>query len=85
VHADAPPFLVIHGSADSIIPVAQARAFVDALRRVSTSPVAYAELPDAQHAFDMMYNIRTAHTVDAVERFLDLARVAATAKVRRPT
>jgi acetyl esterase/lipase len=85
VHADAPPFLVIHGAADSIIPVAQARTFVDALRRVSTSPVAYAELPDAQHAFDMMYNIRTAHTVDAVERFLDLVRGAATAQAGRPT
>ena len=70
VHAGAPPFLVIHGDADTIIPVAQARAFVEALRRVSSSPVAYAELPDAQHAFDMMYNIRTANTVDAVERFL---------------
>jgi acetyl esterase/lipase len=62
-----------------------ARAFVDALRRVSTEPVAYAELPGAQHAFDMMYNKRTAHTVDAVERFLDLVRGAATAQARRPT
>ena len=31
-HADAPPFLVIHGSADTVIPVKQARDFVATLR-----------------------------------------------------
>ena len=30
--ADAPPFLVIHGSGDSVIPVEQARSFVERLR-----------------------------------------------------
>ena len=32
-HASAPPFLVVHGSADGIIPVAEARSFVARLRR----------------------------------------------------
>ena len=31
-HADAPPFLVIHGSGDTVIPVQQARDFVEKLR-----------------------------------------------------
>ena len=31
VHRNAPPFLVIHGSKDSVIPVEQARSFVDRL------------------------------------------------------
>ena len=35
VHADAPPFLVVHGSGDSVIPVAQARSFVERLRATS--------------------------------------------------
>jgi acetyl esterase/lipase len=32
IHPDAPPFLVIHGSNDTVIPVAQARSFVERLR-----------------------------------------------------
>ncbi|EUA91680.1 alpha/beta hydrolase fold family protein [Mycobacterium ulcerans str. Harvey] len=45
VHTNAPPFLVIHGSRDGVIPVAQARSFVERLRAVSRSLVAYVELP----------------------------------------
>ena len=59
VHADAPPFLVIHGSSDTIIPVEQARNFVDTLRAVSRSTVSYAELPGAGHGFDMTDGART--------------------------
>ncbi|HEV2781738.1 MAG TPA: alpha/beta hydrolase [Actinophytocola sp.] len=71
VNADAPPFFVIHGHGDSLIPVAEARAFVDALRAVSGNPVVYAELAGAQHAFDIFPSIRSAHVVRGVERFLD--------------
>jgi acetyl esterase/lipase len=70
VHPGAPPFLLIHGAKDTIIPVEQARAFVTALRTVSRSAVAYAELPGAQHGFDLIDNRRTASTADAVARFL---------------
>jgi acetyl esterase/lipase len=71
VSKDAPPFFVIHGHDDSLIPVPEARAFVDALRAVSPNPVAYAELAGAQHAFDIFPSIRSAHVVRGVERFLD--------------
>jgi acetyl esterase/lipase len=71
VRADAPPFFVIHGHDDSLIPVREARAFVDALRAVSPNPVVYAELAGAQHAFDVFPSIRSAHVVRGVERFLD--------------
>ena len=70
VTADAPPFFVIHGQDDSIIPVGEAREFVDALRDVSKSPVAYAELPHAQHGFDIFGSPRAHHAADAVGRFL---------------
>jgi acetyl esterase/lipase len=69
--ADAPPFFVIHGKHDSFVPVREARHFVERLRTISQSPVVYAELPGAQHAFDVFYSIRSAHVVRAVERFLD--------------
>lgn len=75
VRADAPPFFVIHGDKDSLVPVDEARAFVEALRGVSRSPVAYAELPGAQHAFDVFLSVRTALVVRGVERFL--AQIAA--------
>jgi acetyl esterase/lipase len=70
VNADAPPFLVIHGSTDSLVEVAQARAFVEALRGASRQPVAYAELPGTQHAFDVFPSVRSAHVVRGVDRFL---------------
>ena len=70
VSADAPPFFVLHGRNDSLVPVEQARAFVTALRNVSNQPVAYAELPFTQHAFDIFGSARAAHTAVAVEQFL---------------
>ncbi len=70
VRADAPPFLVIHGDHDTLVPVAQARHFVSALRNVSQSPVLYAEVPGAQHAFEIFPSLRTAQVVQGVERFL---------------
>ena len=74
VRADAPPFFVIHGRDDTLVPVGEARAFVERLRAVSTSPVVYAEVHGAQHAFDLFPSVRSAHIVGAVERFLLWAR-----------
>src|SRR3954453_7823 len=71
---DAPPFFVLHGTNDSLVPVEQARTFVDELRKESTNPVVYAELPLAQHAFEVFPSIRAHHTVHAVERFLAVVR-----------
>ena len=68
--ADAPPFFVIHGTHDSLAPVAEARAFVAHLGAVSRSPVAYAEVPGAQHAFEIFHSLRTRHVVEGVARFL---------------
>jgi acetyl esterase/lipase len=70
VGADAPPFFVIHGTNDTLVPVGEARRFVDALRAVSQAPVVYAELPGTQHAFDVLPSPRGAHTIAAVVRFL---------------
>jgi acetyl esterase/lipase len=74
VRPDAPPFFVIHGRNDSVIPVEQARSFVDRLRSASLQPVVLAELPGTQHAFDMAPSTRVHHTAHAVERFLAVVR-----------
>ncbi|MGB3484831.1 MAG: alpha/beta hydrolase [Mycobacterium sp.] len=70
VRSDAPPFFVLHGADDSIIPVQEGRDFVEALRRVSESTVAYCEVPHAQHAFDFFGSPRGHYTAAAIERFL---------------
>jgi acetyl esterase/lipase len=70
VSSDAPPFFVLHGRNDSFIPVRQARRFARKLRQHSHQPVAYAELPYAQHAFDVIGSSRAAHAAVAAEQFL---------------
>jgi len=70
VRADAPPFLVIHGSRDTLAPVEDARLFVERLQAVSESPVLYAEMIGAQHAFEIFPSFRTAAVIEGVERFL---------------
>ncbi|WIM89935.1 alpha/beta hydrolase [Candidatus Mycobacterium wuenschmannii] len=80
VSPDAPPFFVLHGRNDSLIPVEQGRTFSKRLREVSRQPVAYAELPFAQHAFDIFGSVRAAHAAVAVEQFL--AEIYAKRQVR---
>jgi acetyl esterase/lipase len=70
ISADAPPFFVLHGRNDSLVPVQQARVFTARLREVSRQPVVYAEMPFAQHAFDVFGSARAAHAAVAVEQFL---------------
>lgn len=70
VHRDAPPFFVLHGESDSVIPSVQARAFCSALREAGAPTVGYAELPNAHHAFDLFATVRSRLAADAVADFL---------------
>jgi acetyl esterase/lipase len=74
IHEDAPPFLVIHGTHDSLVFVEEARLFVQALREKSKAPVVYLEVPGAQHAFDTFHSVRSAAAIQAVEGFLEFVR-----------
>jgi acetyl esterase/lipase len=69
VGPDAPPFFIAHGDHDTMVPVETVRHFADTLRGVSTNPVVYAELPGAQHAFDLFGSLRFEMVVDAIEAF----------------
>jgi acetyl esterase/lipase len=71
VHEGAPAFMVVHGTHDSLAPVRGARVFAESLRSVSRAPVVYAELPGAQHAFEVFHSLRTEHVVEGVARFLN--------------
>lgn len=74
VGPDAPPFFVIHGAADTLVPPEEARAFVKVLRERSRSPVAFAEIPGAQHAFELFPSIRSQLVRNGIERFLAFVR-----------
>ncbi|MFI1753462.1 alpha/beta hydrolase [Streptomyces sp. NPDC020571] len=69
VRADAPPFLIAHGDLDELVETENPKALVTALRSVSTSPVVYAELPGAHHAFDLFHSSRFEALIDGIEDF----------------
>ena len=71
VHGDAPPFMVLHGSLDSLAAVKDGQIFAEKLKEVSEQPVVYAELPGAEHAWETIHSLRTEHTIDGVHRFLE--------------
>lgn len=77
VHTAAPPFLIIHGEVDAVVPTAEAHQFVDALRVVSQNQVAYVEVPGANHAFDVVDSLRTHYVISGIHRFLESIRVEA--------
>jgi acetyl esterase/lipase len=74
VSGDAPPFFVAHGDLDTIVLVEDARRFVERLRHASPNPVVYAELPGAQHTFDLFHSLRFEAVVDGIEAFVDWSR-----------
>ena len=53
-----------------------AREFVRLLRETSSSPVLYAEMAGAQHAFEIFPSYRAAKVIEMVERFLHSIHVA---------
>jgi acetyl esterase/lipase len=69
ITADAPPAMVLHGSNDTLAPVAEARKFVDLLRAESRAQVVYAELVGAHHAFEVFASVRALHAINGVEAF----------------
>jgi hypothetical protein len=78
VRPDAPPFFIAHGDHDTVAPVEVARHFANSLGSVSTNPVVYAELPGAQHAFDLFGSLRFELVVDTIEAFTAWVRSSAT-------
>lgn len=74
IHPDAPPFMVVHGTHDSLAVVNEGRVFSQKLRQASNNPVVYVEMPGAEHAWETVHSLRTEHTVDGVHRFLEWVR-----------
>lgn len=71
VHADAPPFVLVHGDKDTYVPPALAQRLAARLRSISREPVVLAVLPGAQHGFDLLRSPRFSAVTDAVLAALD--------------
>ncbi|MFO1292198.1 MAG: alpha/beta hydrolase [Rubrivivax sp.] len=69
---ERPPMLIVHGTHDELIPLAEARWFVGALRAASSADLLYVELPFAHHGFDVPNSLRADLTVEALQRYLEL-------------
>ena len=78
----ASPFFIAHGDQDTKVLVEDVRLFVERLRSTSSSPVVYAELPRAQHSFDLFHSLRFEAVVDAIEAFAAWVRSQGTPRVR---
>jgi acetyl esterase/lipase len=63
IHADAPPFLVIHGDKDSLTSLGEAQYFASELDEVSKQTVDFAEIPGGQHAFDVFSSLRSEYVM----------------------
>ncbi|MGN6221498.1 MAG: alpha/beta hydrolase fold domain-containing protein [Microbacterium sp.] len=50
IRADAPPFLLVHGELDALVPVEQSEVFADAMRREGAS-VDFRRVPGADHSW----------------------------------
>ena len=68
-HKQAPPFMVVQGDKDTLVSTDEARYFVESLKQISDSPVVYAEISGAQHAFDVFPTVRSEHVLNGVVRF----------------
>ena len=71
---DAPPFFVIHGDHDTYTPPVGARGLVEHFREVSSNPILYAELPGAQHSFDLFHSVRFETVINGIEAFAACVR-----------
>jgi acetyl esterase/lipase len=67
-----PPFLVIHGAVDSLVPPQTSRRLVEALQEAGGPEVRYLEVPWASHGFDFFAAPRgravAAVVIDALDR-----------------
>lgn len=64
--SDSPPFLVVHGTRDTLVPIAEGEQFVQVLRSAGR-PVDVVPVHGAEHAFDALSS-RTSRTAAAAIR-----------------
>ncbi len=68
IRKDAPPFLLIHGTADRTVNVKHADTFVAALKKAGARDVTFIRIDDAGHG---VFNQHTDRTKPAMEKFFN--------------
>jgi acetyl esterase/lipase len=68
---ESPPTLIIHGTHDTLVPIASAGAFHEAFERIAPQRSTFWPIASAQHAFEVFWSRRGAYTVDAAATWLD--------------
>lgn len=71
VGPDAPPFLLVHGTMDSLVPLSESEIFLAALREGSERGAELLAVPGAQHAFDAVSSPRSRAVAAHVAGFLE--------------
>jgi acetyl esterase/lipase len=64
------PLLIVHGEQDTLTPPKRARTLAEKAAGATANPVVYAELPGAQHSFDLLSSIRLEAVIDGIEAFV---------------
>tara|TARA_R110001592_G_scaffold177076_2_gene417308 strand:- start:119824 stop:121068 length:1245 start_codon:yes stop_codon:yes gene_type:complete len=59
INENAPPFMIVHGDKDSLTSLGEAQYFASELDAISKQTVDFAEIPGAQHAFDIFSSLRS--------------------------
>jgi len=77
-HENAPPMLILHGKHDLLADFESAKGFAETLAQISSKTVIFAEMPAAQHAYDISHAPPTPEHVRTIYRFLEKVRVEAT-------
>ncbi len=78
ITADAPPFLVVQGTGDTLVPPSESELFVQLLRQTSKAPTRLLEVAHAQHAFDSLPSLRTCAALETVVAFCESVTAATT-------
>jgi acetyl esterase/lipase len=80
VGPNAPPFFIVHGTHDTLVPIEDARRFAAALRAAGAAAV-LVEVRHGQHAFDIFPSLRCLPVVQGALLFAEAIRANRT----RPT
>lgn len=69
--ADRPPFLMFHGSYDTLARPGESRRLAAALLEAGPAPLGLAEIPGATHAFDTVHSLRSERAADGAQIVLE--------------
>ena len=68
-HRDAPPFFILHGQNDAVVPASPGPRIPHGAAQGRGRTVAFAEIPNAHHAFDTIATLRCQLAAEAVASF----------------